>query len=465
MTCALNVERVKKEERERKDKRQGNKNPVQSSSQQQQRKKFRGPQGSNQPIAQATGRNTTLPAPSVASTPGGASRGQTAPHCSHCGRNHKGECWRLTGACLICGSKEHRARDCSRARSFTAPQTGGTTLVAQKGNKSVASPSVPRQGTQTQGRQDGRAPARAYAMKVVEDTDAPDVIAGNFQIFDTTVHALIDPGSTHSYICTDIPNLGKLLKSETEYDILVTNPLGHSVIVNRVYRDCPVKIREYEFLGDLIELSFREFDVILGMDWLSRHQAIVDCRMKRVTLRTPNEEEVTFIGEGSNHLSNVISAATAGTMVRKGCKAYLAYVIDTVKARPIVSDIPTVSDFPDVFPEELPGLPPHREIEFAIDVVPGATPASITPYRMAPLELKELKLQLQELLEKGFIRPSVSPWGAPVLFVKKKDGTLRLCIDYRQLNKLTIKNKYLLPRIDDLFDQLKGASIFSKIDL
>ena len=140
-------------------------------------------------------------------------------------------------------------------------------------------------------------------------------------------------------------------------------------------------------------------------------------------------------------------------------------MIDTVKTRPSVFDIPTISDFPDVFPEELPGLPPHREIEFSIDVVPSATPASITPYRMAPLELKELKLQLQELLEKGFIRPSVSPWGAPVLFVKKKDGTLRLCIDYRQLNKLTVKNKYLLPRIDDLFDQLKGASIFSKIDL
>ena len=167
---------------------------------------------------------------------------------------------------MICGSKEHRERDCSRACSFTAPQTGGTTLVIQKGNKSVASPSVPRQGTQTLGRQDGRAPARAYAMKGMEDTNAPDVIVGNFTIFDTIMHALIDPRSTHSYICTDIPNLGKLPWSETEYDILVTNPLGHSVIVNRVYRDCPIKIREYEFLGDLIELSFREFDVILGMD-------------------------------------------------------------------------------------------------------------------------------------------------------------------------------------------------------
>ena len=152
-------------------------------------------------------------------------------------------------------------------------------------------------------------------MKVVEDSDALDVIVGNFTIFDTIMHALVDPGSTHSYICTDIPNLDNLPRSETEYDILVTNPLGHSVIVNKVYRDCPIRIREYEFMGYLLELYFREFDVILGMDWLSRHQAIVDCRMKRVTLRTSNEDEVTFISERSNHLSNVISTATARTMV------------------------------------------------------------------------------------------------------------------------------------------------------
>ena len=302
-------------------------------------------------------------------------------------------------------------------------------------------------------------------MKAVEDTDTPYVIVSNFSILDTIMHALMDPRSTHLYICTNIPSLGNLSRSETEYDILVTNPLGHSVMMNKVYRDCPIKVRKYEFLGDLIELSFREFDVISGMDWLSRHQAIVDYRRKRVTLRTPNEDEVTFIGERSNHLSNVIFAATTKTLVRKVCEADLAYVIETDKARPSVSDIPTVSDFSDMFPEELLGLPPQREIEFSIDVVVGATLASITPYRMAPLELKELKLKLQELLEKGFIRLSVSPWGAPVLFVIKKDGTLRLCIDYRQLNKLTVKNKYPLPRIDDLFDQLKGASIFLNIDL
>ena len=144
----------------------------------------------------------------------------------------------------------------------------GNDTSVQKGSKSVASPNDPRQGTQTLGRKDGCGPARAYAMKAVEDTDASDVII-NFSIFDTIVHALIDPGSTHSYVCTDIPNLGNLPRSETEYDILVMNSLKHSVIMNKVYKDCPIIIREYKFLGDLIELSFREFDVILGMDWLS----------------------------------------------------------------------------------------------------------------------------------------------------------------------------------------------------
>ena len=124
-----------------------------------------------------------------------------------------------------------------------------------------------------------------------------------------------------------------------------------------------------------------------------------------------------------------------------------------------------VRDFYDVFLDDLLGLPPERDIEFAIDLVSDTTPISLPPYRMVPAKLKELKVQLQELVDKGFIRPSVSPWGAPVLFVRKKDGSLRLCIDYRQLNKVTIRNKYPLPRIDDLFDQLQGAKVFSKIDL
>ena len=147
--------------------------------------------------------------------------------------------------------------NCPRARSFTSPRTGGTVLVVQtsnKDNKNIASPSAPRQATHTMGRQDARAPAKAYVIKALEEKDAPEVIVGNFYIFETVVHALINPGSTHSYICTAIPSLSSLPKSEIKYDILVTNPLGHSVIVNRVYRDCPIIIREYEFPKDLIEL-------------------------------------------------------------------------------------------------------------------------------------------------------------------------------------------------------------------
>ncbi|KAA3461755.1 DNA/RNA polymerases superfamily protein [Gossypium australe] len=152
-------------------------------------------------------------------------------------------------------------------------------------------------------------------------------------------------------------------------------------------------------------------------------------------------------------------------MVRKGCDAFIAYVCALEAKESTVEGVRTVKEFSDVFPEGLPGLPPDREVEFGIDLLPGTVPVSIAPYRMVPKELKELNAQIQELLDRGFIRPSVSPWGASVLFVKKKDESMRMCIDYRQLNKLTIKNKYPLPRIDDLFDQLKGASVFSKIDL
>ena len=127
-------------------------------------------------------------------------------------------------------------------------------------------------------------------------------------------------------------------------------------------------------------------------------------------------------------------------------------VRDTTAEKTSISDVLVGCEFPDVFPDELPGLPPHREIEFYIDVVPNTAPISLSPYRMAPAELKELKEQLQELMDKGFIRPNTSPWGALVLFLKKKDGTLRLFINYKELNNVTVKNKYPLSRIDDLFD-------------
>nr|GEZ80441.1 putative reverse transcriptase domain-containing protein [Tanacetum cinerariifolium] len=140
-------------------------------------------------------------------------------------------------------------------------------------------------------------------------------------------------------------------------------------------------------------------------------------------------------------------------------------VVEKKSNKKRLEDIPIVKEFPDIFPEDLPGLPPVRQVEFQIDLIPGTAPVARTPYRLALSEMQELSNQLQELIDRGFIRPSTSPWGAPVLFVKKKDGTFRMCINYQELNKLTINNHYPLPRIDDLFDQLQGSSVYSKIDL
>lgn len=196
---------------------------------------------------------------------------------------------------------------------------------------------------------------------------------------------------------------------------------------------------------------------------MSSNGAQIDCAGKKVRLKIPEGKEVVF--KGQRQTQKFLTMIQAKRLLRKGSEAYLAYVVDTQRQVPNLKDISVINEFEDVFPEDIPGLPPDREIEFAIELAPGTAPVSKAPYRLAPVEMKELASQLQELLEKGMIRPSVSPWGAPVLFVKKKDGIMRLCIDYRELNKLTIKNKYPLPRIDDLFDQLRDAVHFSKIDL
>ncbi|GJV24488.1 retrotransposon protein, putative, ty3-gypsy subclass [Tanacetum coccineum] len=172
---------------------------------------------------------------------------------------------------------------------------------------------------------------------------------------------------------------------------------------------------------------------------------------------------------GKKSKLSIISCPKTQKYIKRGCLIFLAQVTkketEDKSEEKRLEDVPTVRDFPEVFPEDLPGLPPMRQVEFQIDLVPGAAPVARAPYRLAPSELQELSTQLQELSDKGFIRPSSSPWGAPVLFVKKKDGSFWMCIDYRELNKLTVKNRYPLPRIDDLFDQLQGSRVYSKIDL
>ncbi|GKD80818.1 putative reverse transcriptase domain-containing protein, partial [Tanacetum coccineum] len=191
----------------------------------------------------------------------------------------------------------------------------------------------------------------------------------------------------------------------------------------------------------LIELG--TFNVIIGMDWLVKHDVVIVCGEKCVCIPYENKTLIVEGDKGGSRLK-VISCIKARKYVQQGCHLFLAHVMKKKSKEKRLEDVLVIRDFPKVFLEELPRL---------------------SPPRLAPSKMKGLSVQLQELLEKGFIRPSSSPWGAQVLFVKKKDGSFRVCIDYRELNKLTIKNRYPLPRIDDLFDQLQGSSMYSKIDL
>nr|GEU35535.1 putative reverse transcriptase domain-containing protein [Tanacetum cinerariifolium] len=202
-----------------------------------------------------------------------------------------------------------------------------------------------------------------------------------------------------------------------------------------------------------------------------KYYVVIVCDEKIVHI--PFGNEIIVRGDGSNNRNesrlNIISCTKTQKYLLKGCDVFLAHAT-TKKAEDKseekrLEDIPIVQDFPEVFPADLSGIPATRQVEFQIDLVPGGAPVARAPYRLAPTEMKELSDQLQELFDKGFIRPISSPWGAPVLFVKKKDGSFRMCIDYQELNKLTVKNHYPLPRIDYLFDQLRRSSVYSKIDL
>jgi hypothetical protein len=193
----------------------------------------------------------------------------------------------------------------------------------------------------------------------------------------------------------------------------------------------------------LIVLDGQGIDVILGMDWMKAQKALLDTPTRVIHLDSPLH--------GVDVLKLSLSSIAAPTVHQTATQN--------------LEDIPVVREFPDVFPEDLPSLPPDRDVEFTIELQPDTTPISRRPYRMTPKELAELKIQLKELMDKGFICPSSSPWGCPTIFVKKKDKSLWLCVDYRPLNVATVKNKYPLPRIDILFDQLAGTKVFSKIDL
>ncbi|KAL0546071.1 hypothetical protein IC582_015976 [Cucumis melo] len=366
---------------------------------------------------------------------GEAARGK--PLCTTCEKHHLGRCLFGTRTCFKCRQEGHTADRCPLRLTGIAQNQGA---------------GAPHQG-------------RVFATNKTEADKAGTVVTGTLPVLGHYALVLFDSGSSHSFISSAFVSHARLEVEPLHHVLSVSTPSGECMLSREKVKACQIEIAGHVIEVTLIVRDMLDFDVILGMDWLAANHASIDCSRKEVTFNPPSMASFKFKGGGSKSLPQVISAIRASKLLSQDTWGILASVVDTREADVSLSSEPVVRDYPDVFPEELPGLPPHREVEFAIELEPGTVPISRAPYRMAPAELKELKVQLQELLDKGFIRPSVSPWGAPVLFVKKKDGSMRLCIDYRELNKVTVKNRYPLPRIDDLFDQLQGATVFSKIDL
>jgi hypothetical protein len=272
------------------------------------------------------------------------------------------------------------------------------------------------------------------------------MIVGMFPVDSHNAEVLFDTGATHSFITASWVEAHNLPITTMSTPIQIDSA-GGRIRADSVFLNVSVEIRGIAFPANLIVMSTHGIDVILGIDWLDKYRAVISCDKRTIKLMSPLGEVVTEL---------------VPPEPRKGSCYQMA--MDSSEADPL-EIIKVVFKFPDVFPKDLPGMPPERKVEFAIELLPGTAPIFKRAYRVYGPELVELKKQIIELSEKGYIRLSTSPWAAPVLFMEKKDGTRRMCIDYRALNEVTIKNKYPLPRIEDLFDQLRGASVFSKIDL
>jgi hypothetical protein len=271
-----------------------------------------------------------------------------------------------------------------------------------------------------------------------------NVVYGMFLVNSIPASVLFDSGASHSFITESFVEKHNIPKYPLKKMLHISSPRGDMKATHSCLH-VKFKIQGIDFSVNLVVLGSNSIDVILGCDWLKSCDGVKQCANGTITLTSLQGERV--------QVSTDMSTNAKGKTV-----------INHLEEKPL-ENIKVVCEYPDVFLEELPGMPPDRDIEFSIELLPGTAPISKRSYRMVVKDLVELKKQIEELLEKGFIRPSSSPWGAPVLFVNKKDGSRRMCVDYRSLNEVTIKNKYPLPWIEDLFDQMKGAKIFSKIDM
>ncbi|GJS48043.1 reverse transcriptase domain-containing protein [Tanacetum coccineum] len=319
------------------------------------------------------------------------------PLCKRCNFHHTGPC---TSKCNICNKVGHLSKNYRNNRPATGSNQLPVTVVCHAcGEKGHYINQCRKTNINAQG--------RAYMLKDRNAQQDPNVVTGMFLLNQHLVKVLFDSGADRSFISISLASKLNIpsITIDTFYDIEMAD--GNLVSTNTVIKGCTLTLLNQPFEIDLMPIKLGSFDVVIGMDWLSKYHAKILCDEKVVHIPINGETLIIRV------------------MEKKSDEKRL-------------EDIPVVKEFPDIFPEDLPGLPPVHQ---------------------------ELSNQLQELTDRGFIRPSTSPWGDPVLFVKKKDGSFRMCIYYRELNKLTIKNRYPLPRIDDLFDQLQGSSVYSKIDL
>ncbi|GKA00050.1 putative reverse transcriptase domain-containing protein [Tanacetum coccineum] len=339
---------------------------------------------------------------------------EVCPRCKN--KKHAGDCWK----CGKCGKLGHKTAAC-----WSLDRKDVTCFNCnKKGHRKRDCPKLKKNG------QGGNNRGAVYKLGAVDAQQDPKVVTGTFLLNNRYATALFDSGADKSFVSTNFSTLIdiELVELDTSYDVELAD--GKVVSTNNVLIGCTLNLLNHSFPIDLMVIELGSFDIIIGMDWLSRYDAAILCGEKKV--RIPLEGKTLVIeGDRNNSRLKIVSCIKAQKYIEKGCKLFLAQVTEQESKEKRLEDVPVIRDFPEVFPDELPGLPPPRQVEFRIDLIPGAAPVARAPYRLAPSEMKELSKQLQELSEKGFIRPSSSPWGAPVLFVKKKDGSVYSKIDLR----------------------------------
>ncbi|GJU06468.1 putative reverse transcriptase domain-containing protein [Tanacetum coccineum] len=300
------------------------------------------------------------------------SEGYTHPVCNTCGRRHPGECRRAAGTCFKCGQAGHLQRDCKK--------NTGASSSGHADKKPDAS-------------------GRVFALTQDQAANTSGTITGALFIFGRAVFVLFDTGATHSVISTKFASCFTMTPILLDHVLCISTPMKDSARITHVYRDLPLQFDDKIRLVNALPLDMCEFDIILGIDWLAIHRATIDCHSCRVIFGDIHTPEFIYHGSFLGKPMKIISALKARTLLSHGCEGFLATIHDTTSDVSSIHDQPIVSEFQDVFPEELPGIPPIRDVEFNIELIPGAEPISKAPYRMAPIELKELKDQLQELLE------------------------------------------------------------------